>query len=147
MTDEEKALQRQADKERKAEKRNRMTAQEKEEKRKTDSRRKAESRAAAKIQTKKVAKRTCTWPQFERENKKKYKVRIRENRSEAEHEYDKLYNLLCMRKHRAERTDEDEDHQLENSAAQNGMKVVRQFGNLKPFKERAQGKVLIIEMC
>ena len=137
MSDEEKALQRQADKERKAEKRNRMTAKEKEEMRKTDSKRKADSRAAAKLPTKKIVKRTRTWPQFERENNRKYKVRIRENRSEAEHEYDKIYNLLCMRKHRAERT--DDDLQIEKSAAKSGMKLVRQYGTLKPYQERARG--------
>ena len=144
MTEEEKALKRQADKERKAEKRNNMSEQEKEEQRKADSRRKAEKRAAAKTQTYTVTKRTRTWPQFERENNRKYKVRIRENRSEAEHEYEKVYNLICMRKLRAERT--DEDHQHDKSAAKTGMKLVREFGYLKPFQERARGIKQMDEM-
>lgn len=142
MTDEEKALQRQADKERKADKRNRMSEQEKEEKRKADSRRKAEKRAASKTPAKKIYK--CTWPQFERENNRKYKVRIRENRSEAEHEYEKIYNLICMRKLRAERT--VEDHQIDKSQAQAKMKLAREFGYLKPCQNRARGIKRLDEM-
>lgn len=129
MSDQERAEQRQKDRERKAKKRQELSEHEKEEQRKADCKRMADKRAKDK-----AAKAHDEIIRREMEGDRKSRAKIRAKQSQAEHEYEKIYNLLCMRKIRSERT--EEQHQHDKLVAKNGMKLLTERGFVKEFQNR-----------
>ena len=64
--------------------------------------------------------------QHEREFNRLYKVRVRSGRTEAEHEYELINNLLCMRRLRRSLT--DEEYVSDKVRAKEGMRLARENG-------------------
>ena len=70
----------------------------------------------------------------EKEYNRLYKEKIRTGRSDAEHEYEILNNLISMRCMRNSRT--GKDHLLDNLDARRGMRKLKEEGRLRTFQER-----------
>ena len=68
-----------------------------------------------------------------------YKRKVRENRTEAEVEYDKIEGLLLMRKKR--QNHDGKQHLLENLAAKQGMRTLRKYGCTKGREELQETKM------
>ena len=68
---------------------------------------------------------------------KRYKQKIRNQRSEVYHEFDKIENLLSQRMTREFR--DGKDHLLDNLDAKRGMRALKEYGPIKdkPFMRRA----------
>lgn len=149
MTEDEKMKQRQAAKERMAARRKMMSDQEKDkekeksrlgmkkkrhemtEEQKQIQRRSDQERKAEKRKPFSDDPNPLTYGKLEKEFNRLYKIRIREGRSEAAHEYEIINNLLCMRKLRSSRN--GKEHLLDNLQAKRGMRLIAEFGYKKPF--------------
>ena len=115
--------------EQKAKKRKEMTEDQKEKQRKGDRESKARRRSAKKkpsrfVNIKSEVKKK--YIQHEREFNRLYKVRMRSERTDAEHEYELISNLLCMRRLRRSLT--DEEYESDKVRAKEGMRLAREKG-------------------
>ena len=104
-----------------AKKRKEMTENQKEKQRQADRESKASRRAAKKkpsrfVNTSEVKKK---YIEHEREFNRLYKVRVRSERTDAEHEFELINNLLCMR--RLRRSLSDEEQESDKVIAKEGM--------------------------
>ena len=80
----------------------------------------------------------------EREFNRNYKRNLRSKMTAAEHEYEKIYNLLCMRKKREKQT--GKEHLLSNLKAKKGMRLIDEKGYLMPFQERSKRETDEVEL-
>ena len=80
----------------------------------------------------------------EKESNRLYKIRIRNERSEAAHEYEIINNLLCMRKLRMSRN--GKEHLLDNLAAKRGMRLAADDGCIQPFQHRKSRDIKEIDL-
>ena len=113
MSKEEKEEERKKNRDRMKRKREEMSALEKEEE-------KAKDRARKPKKTCVIKERNNHYIKHEKEYNRLYKIKIRSGRSEAEQEYEIIYNLLCMRRLRNSRT--GKEHLLDNLKAKRGMR-------------------------
>ena len=125
MTDEEKELARQKNKERMAEKRANMDNDEKEEAREKD-------RLRKKKESNKVKEQICL--ENERELRKEYKMRMRKSRSEEQVEYDKLEYVI--RKSEFRKRLEDSELVEEREKSKLGMADFRSNGRVLEYNPR-----------
>ena len=125
MTDEEKELARQKNKERMAEKRANMDNDEKEEAREKD-------RLRKKKESNKVKEQICL--ENERELRKEYKIRMRKSRSEEQVEYDKLEYVIRKREFRKRLEDSELVEEREKSKL--GMADFRSNGRVLEYNPR-----------
>ena len=125
MTDEEKELARQKNKERMAEKRANMDNDEKEEAREKD-------RLRKKKESNKVKEQICL--ENERELRKEYKMRMRKSRSEEQVEYDKLEYVIRKREFRKRLEDSELVEEREKSKL--GMADFRSNGRVLEYNPR-----------
>ena len=125
MTDEEKELARQKNKERMAEKRANMDNDEKEEAREKD-------RLRKKKESNKVKEQICL--ENERELRKEYKMRMRKSRSEEQVEYDKLEYVIRKREFRKRLEDSELVEEREKSKL--GMADFRSNGRVLEYNLR-----------
>ena len=132
MPEEQRGMQRKADKERKAQKRSEMSFAEQEKERQKDRKKKSKKEPSPSIEND-VGNSDC-YVKHEREFNRLYRIKVRNNQSKAEHEYEKTYNLLCMRRIRSSRN--GKQHLLDNVDARKGMRLFRGEGRLTPFLER-----------
>ena len=152
MPEEKRELQRKANKERMAAKRENMPEGKRELQRKENKERMAKKRSEMsfaeqeKERAKDRKKKSKEEPNkirdlyvdHEREFNRLYRIKVRENQSKAEHEYEKTYNLLCMRKLRSMRN--GKQHLLDNVDARKGMRLLKEEGRLKPYSVREREK-------
>ena len=125
MTDEEKELARQKNKERMAEKRANMDNDEKEEAREKD-------RLRKKKESNKVKEQICL--ENERELRKEYKIRMRKSRSEEQVEYDKLEYVIRKREFRKRLEDSELVEEREKSKL--GMADFKSHGRVLEYNPR-----------
>ena len=125
MTDEEKELARQKNKERMAEKRANMDNDEKEEAREKD-------RLRKKKESNKVKEQICL--ENERELRKEYKMRMRKSRSEEQVEFDKLEFVIRKREFRKRLEDSELVEEREKSKL--GMADFRSHGRVLEYNPR-----------
>ena len=137
MSEDKKRVVREADKERKAKRRAAMTEEEKNAVKEKDRLRKAMKK------TSKVDGRTLPRERPWLENRpvydeaaanREYKRRIKESRTEEEHEFQRIQNLLNKRNSRAKRTKERKEE--DKAKANEGMKKIKTMGHLMKFKVR-----------
>ena len=74
----------------------------------------------------------------EEEKNRDYKRKKRANRTEEEVEFDRIENVLAVRKHRASRT--GKQCLLDRMKQQQSSRDFNEFGRLRPYKERLNGK-------
>ena len=74
----------------------------------------------------------------EQEKNRDYKRKKRANRTEEEIEFDRIENVLAVRKHRASRT--GKQCLLDRMKQQQSSRDFNEFGRLRPYKERLNGK-------
>ena len=133
---------READKERKAKKRAAMTDEEKNAVKMKDRLRKAKKKTSE--VDGRTLQRERPWldnrPVYdEAEANREYKRRVKDSRSEEEHEFQRIENLLIKRNSRAKRTKERKEE--DKSKANEGMKKIKNMGHLMKFKvRRAKGE-------
>ena len=73
----------------------------------------------------------------EEEKNREYKRKKRANRTEEEVEFDRIENVLAVRKHRASRT--GKQCLLDRMKQQQSSRDFIEFGRLRPYKERING--------
>ena len=73
----------------------------------------------------------------EQEKNRDYKRKKRANRTEEEIEFDRIENVLAVRKHRASRT--GKQCLLDRMKQQQSSRDFNEFGRLRPYKERING--------
>ena len=144
MTEEEKQRERDQAKERMAKRSKQMSPESKEKQRQQNKERMSARRAEDREILEEYWKRNpgtkekmvlrSSSRKSEREWNRNYRRKIRSNRSPADQEYEKIYNLLCMRKKRKNQS--GKEHLLSNLKARKGMRLINEKGYLKPFKQR-----------
>ena len=120
MSEEEKIQQRLVDKERKASYRASLSEEQKVANKEIDRKRKAKSVIADDSKSKQK-EHNSYYLKHEREFNRLYKKKLRDGSSEADHEYEIIYNLLCMRNLREERN--GKEHLLDNLDARKFQKI------------------------
>ena len=143
MPEEERINQRLADKERKASYRASLSEEQKVANKEIDRKRKAKSVIADDSKSKQK-EHNSYYLKHEREFNRLYKKKLRDGSSEADHEYEIIYNLLCMRNLREERN--GKEHLLDNLDARKEMRNFRKFGPLKEFRERKLREIDELEL-
>ena len=137
MTEKEKDEVKEKDRLRKK----KMREKKKEEKMLDIQRRKKEGHFAHKGEYRQAKdKRLSRWGLFKEHKKefdKRYKLKMRKERSQMYHEFDRIDNLLTQRMLREAR--DGKAHLLDNLDAKQGMRALRQYGPIKdkPFMRRA----------
>ena len=131
---------RENNKKRMAEKRKQLTEEEKDEIRRKDRERKSKKKNEMKIEnptTSKPEKMEDYYMFDEKEHNRKYKQRVRAERSEAEVEFDKIETAIAVRKYRA---DGKEYHQweiyLEKCENEDFKKMMREKLRRDPYKKK-----------
>ena len=142
LTEDKKKLLREADRDRKAKKRASMTEEEKNALKERDRLRKAMKK------TSQVDGRTLPrdrpWldsrPAYdEAAANREYKRRVKESKTEEEHEFQRIQNIIIKRNSRAKRTTERKEE--DKAKANEGMKKIKDMGHLMKFKvRRAKGE-------
>ena len=154
MTKEEKEKEKATNRERIAAKRSHLSEEERDNERAANRKRNAIKRsqmteaereiAQAKDRDRKNKKNTISKEEEDFKEKYKfneeeynrlYKQRIRAGRSDAEHEYEIVKNLISMRCMRNSRM--GKDHLLDNLDARRGMRKLKEEGRLRSFQERS----------
>ena len=141
LSEDKKQLLRDSDKRRKAKKRADMTEEEKKAVREKDRLRKAMKRSSDHVDGRTLPRpRPSNRPVYdEAEANREYKRRVKDSRSEEEHEFQRIENLLIKRNSRAKRTKERKEE--DKSKANEGMKKIKNMGHLMKFKvRRAKGE-------
>ena len=131
-SEDQKAKENEANKVRMARKRKAMSDFEKEKyklyNKERMAKKRAEKKMKAKADTPTQVKRN--YIEHEREYNRLYRERVRARRSDVEHEYEMIYNLLCMRRLRKSLT--DEEGEIDKAIARDRMAKARQEGFTMP---------------
>ena len=148
MSNEEKEVVKAKDRERKALKKLELSADEKDKQRQSNKERMAKQLFAmsdAQYEAFKVKDRerkekvtdkyvNDDWLIHMKEYNRLYNIKMRENQSNASHEFEMINNLLCMRRLRNSR--DGKEHLLDNRQAKLGMQLMKEERPLKPFMKR-----------
>ena len=131
---------RENNKKRMAEKRKQLTEEEKDEIRRKDRERKSKKKNEMKIEnptTSKPKKMEDYYMFDEKEHNRKYKQRVRAERSEAEVEFDKIETAIAVRKYRADGKEYLQwEIYLENCENENFKKKMREKLRRDPYKKK-----------
>ena len=131
---------RENNKKRMAEKRKQLTEEEKDEIRRKDRERKSKKKNEMKIEnptTSKPKKMEDYYMFDEKEHNRKYKQRVRAERSEAEVEFDKIETAIAVRKYRADGKEYLQwEIYLENFENEDFKKMIREKFRRDPYKKK-----------
>ena len=131
---------RENNKKRMAEKRKQLTEEEKDEIRRKDRERKSKKKNEMKIEnptTSKPKKMEDYYMFDEKEHNRKYKQRVRAERSEAEVEFDKIETAIAVRKYRADGKEYLQwEIYLENCENEDFKKMIREKLRRDPYKKK-----------
>ena len=133
-TDEQKLKDKEANRLRMAKKRKEMSEEQKQKQRSSNRNSMAKKRETQRKEVKTATTVKKDYAKLEREYSRLYKARVRSGQTDPEHEYQMIYNLLCMRRLRRSLTDEERDS--DKVKARDGMRVARKSGFIMPFQGR-----------
>ena len=148
MSNEERELVKAKDRERKAMKKLELSTEEKDKQRQSNKERMAKNlfamsdeqyeafRVKDRERKEKVTDKYVNedWLIHLKEYNRLYNIKMRENQTNASHEFEMINNLLCMRRLRNSR--DGKEHLLDNRQAKLGMQLMKEEGPLKPFLNR-----------